>query len=39
MKTWSHKKSKRKEFDDDVREVEERRNTPDLVEEDNVMGE
>ena len=37
-KTWSHEKSKRKEFDDgDVREVEERCNTPDVVEEDNMV--
>ena len=34
-KTWSHEKSKRKEFDD-VREVEERYNTPNVVEEDNM---
>ena len=35
-KTWSCEKSKRKEFDDDVREVEERCNIPNVVEEDNM---
>ena len=38
-KTWSCEKSKRKEFDDgDAREVEERCNTPHVVEEDNMVG-
>ena len=37
-KTWSSQKSKRKEFDDgDAREVEERCNTPHVVEEDNMV--
>ena len=36
-KTWSHERSKSKEFDDDVlREVEERPNTPDVVEQHNM---